>query len=287
MGAKASKNNKINSHDLVETPNNFRETNIASKNTQKAPKQAQHQATSFKSNEMVLFHKSAIQNRSFVDDEADFMTDSFLTQNSTQPEANKQREPSKEESSSNNVESSPTLFYTPITSANQNRTTDTTTSDHTNFIKIKSRSDLSTRQISFAYDSIPSEDTFLDNAEELFNQREKTKFNVRFADKVLVMNSSDLDKFWLSRTQPIQIVDMDKIDKYFINLNDEKLTSKIPRIIKKNRSVQRDKGQRRFMQTKSTNEFKNEFEKLRSWNIIKENTFYEDVRSVTSIPSIG
>lgn len=286
MGAKASKNNKIKSHDLVETPNNFREINSASKQTQKAPKHAQHQATPFKSNEMVLFHKSAIQNRSFVDDEADFMTDSFLTQNNTQPEA-KQQEQSKEESSNSNVESSPTLFYTPITSAKQNRTTDTTTSDHTSFIKIKSRSDLSTRQISFAYDSIPSEDTFLDNAEELFNQREKSKFNVRFADKVLVMNSSDLDKFWLSRTQPIQIVDMDKIDKYFINLNDEKLTSKIPRISKMNRSVQRDKGQRRFMQTKSTSEFKNEFEKLRSWNIIKENTFYEDVRSVASIPSIG
>ena len=150
-----------------------------------------------------------------------------------------------------------------------------------NFMKVKSSSNLSTRQISFAYDAIPSEDTFL--TEDIFHQREKSKFSVRFADKVLVMNSSDLDKFWYNRSQPIQIIQMDKIDTYFISLNDEKLTPKIPRLKKRNANEKT----RRFVETKHGSEFKNEFEKLRSWNIIKESTFYEEERSITSIPSIG
>ena len=136
-----------------------------------------------------------------------------------------------------------------------------------NFVQVKSRSDLSTRHIFFNKNTTPTdEDTRLNE-----ETAKKSKYNVRFSEQVLVINSSDLDQFYLdslNNYDSLKLFKSDRIKKYFIGLNDENLVT--PKA--KHRIAS-------FKTSNKTNVISNEFDKLRSWNRIKETTFYEDEKS--------
>lgn len=222
--------------------------------------------------DMILFHKVNTrlesQNRSFIDENEE--TRPVNLNEPTNPD-----DPDQPHQIKQYGEQLPTsiLVYNSNSKFNYNNNL------NKNFVKVKSRSEISTRHVIFAQSTQTSN-------EEVLMTRDKTKFNVRFADKVLVMNSSDLDRLYNetlnnnnnNQTDSIQILNNQKIEKYFISLNDEKLTSAIPRPRKRNSQKNRDN---QFMHRE--NKSAREFERLRSWNIVKENTFYEeDRKSVTA-----
>ncbi len=104
-------------------------------------------------------------------------------------------------------------------------------------------------------------------------KREKTKFNVHFADKVLVMNSSDLDRLYNETlNHETHAERIQELQKYFVSLNDQKLEPAIARPKKK------AKGRENRKIIDINKNYTREFESLRSWNIVKENTFYEEDR---------
>jgi hypothetical protein len=121
MGLNSSKNNKIKSHDLIEESSFKRPSSSARNNRNRQQQQQQllqsqqqhpeieKPQTPPKNNEMILFRKSSSMNRSFMDDdniEGDFLTDGVLPHN----------EPGTKQLESN-VASSPTIAFSPITSA--------------------------------------------------------------------------------------------------------------------------------------------------------------------------
>lgn len=253
MGSKNSKN-RVKTHDTTEK-------NDINKHSQMHDKESTNTSLNEAIDDMILFHKvnskNSTPNRSFCEDEQ------------TAAENVSTHEENLVNQSSEQTKTYPAsiLVYSTQNENDLNQ----------NFIKVKSRSDVSTRHVNFHYDTFtPSESV---ENEDIF-KREKTKFNVRFAEKVLVMNSSDLDRLYfnaLNSNNSIEIIDPEKIDKYFISLNDEKITSTVPKIKKRHNSKERNSHKdknRRIVDIKHSNEF----EKLRSWNFIKENTFYEDER---------
>ena len=137
-----------------------------------------------------------------------------------------------------------------------------------NFVQVKSRSDLSTRHIFLNKNNTPTDEDTRVNEETV----KKSKYNVRFSEQVLVINSSDLDQFYLdslNNYDSLKIFKSDRIKKYFIGLNDEKLVTP--------KAKQRIASFKTSNKSNASNEF--DFDKLRSWNRIKENTFYEDEKS--------
>lgn len=205
--------------------------------------------------DMILFRKidsrNEPQNRSFIDENEN--TDEFLT-------ADTDMEPKKKQQKTPH---SILVYHSKSYHSKKKYPND-------KFIKFKSRSDLSTRHVIFASNNMQHTDTI--HEERLVD---KPKFNVRFADKVLVMNSSDLDRLYKSATytnnDPFRLVADD--GKYFIDLNDENIAPVTPTVRPKKRSSLKDKN-RKIIDSNTSEEF----ERLRSWNIVKENTFYEDER---------
>jgi len=198
--------------------------------------------------DMVFFQKADTINRSFID--------------STTSEENIINEP----------------LVTPVPISKNKPSTisvypDEANNPKSNFVKVKSRSEISTRHVIFANSPLEG---YTSNEEIL--KREKTKFNVRFADKVLVMNSSDLDRLYYETSNiDMQQERIQELQKYFVSLNDQKLEPAIPRPKKK------VKGRENRKIIDINKNYTREFENLRSWNIVKENTFYEDERnSVTT-----
>lgn len=201
--------------------------------------------------DMILFRKidskNEPQNRSFIDENE--ATHDIATDTDMEPHKTEQNPPHS------------ILVYH---SNKKNSNSD-------NFFQYKSRSDLSTRHVIFASNNMQHTDTI--HEETLVK---KPKFNVRFADKVLVMNSSDLDRLYknaaYNKKDSLGLLENQDI-KYFINLNDENLAPVAAASRPKKRSSLKEKN-RKIIDSNVTEEF----ERLRSWNIVKENTFYEDER---------
>ncbi len=237
MGLKNSKNKvKSASHTVSQSP--------------ESPESAEEvHSSNTLLDDMVLFHKvdsrTNTQNRSFIDSttsEENVQTDTTPTPAATKPAS--------------------ILVHSNENNSNISK------NPNASFVKFKSRSEISTRHVIFA--SSPMSD-YTSNEEIL--KREKTKFNVRFAEKVLVMNSSDLDRLYNETlNQETHAERIQELQKYFVSLNDQKLEPAIARPKKK------AKGRENRKIIDINKNYTREFESLRSWNIVKENTFYEEDR---------